>query len=79
MPTLPTGCMTGGQMDLSSPGGYRYPRPLTWNVSAEDLEHALEWTFDVREVSISYKEDENHTRSYMVTFQVGEPGILTHA
>lgn len=65
-------------MYLSSPGGYRYPRPLKWDVSPEDLEHALEWTFDVREVSVSYKEDENRTRSYMVTFQVSEPGILTY-
>lgn len=57
-------------MYISSPGGYRYPRPLSWDVSASELAAALEWTFDIGEVSVSYSEDINNTRSYSVSFDV---------
>lgn len=58
-------------MYITSPGGYRYPRRLSWDVSARVLELALEWTFDVGEVSVSYAKDVNSSRSYRVTFEVG--------
>lgn len=47
-----------------------YPRALPWDMSAEDLELALEWTYDIGEVSVSYTEDFNSTRSYRVVFEV---------
>lgn len=59
-------------MYVTSPGGYKYPRALGWDLSAEDLELALEWTFDIGEVTVSYSEDSNSTRSYRVTFEVSE-------
>lgn len=61
---------SGGELYVTSPGGYQYPRPLSWDLSARDLESALEWTFDVREVSVTYAEDANTTRSYRITFEV---------
>lgn len=57
-------------MYISSPGGYRYPRPLSWDAPASELAAALEWTFDIGEVSVSYSEDVNNTRSYSITFDV---------
>lgn len=57
-------------MYVTSPGGYRYPRPLPWDASAAELEFALEWTFDIGEVSAYYSEDVNRSRSYRVTFDV---------
>lgn len=59
-------------MYVTSPGGYKYPRALGWDMSAEDLELALEWTFDMGEVAVSYAEDSNSTRSYRVTFEVSD-------
>lgn len=58
-------------MYISSPGGYLYPRAVSWDVSAGDLGLALEWTYDVGEVTVSYSEDANTTRNYRVTFEVG--------
>lgn len=55
---------------MTSPGGYQYPRPLSWDMSAADLELALEWTYDIGEVSVVYTEHSNSTRSYQVTFDV---------
>ncbi|CAM9504766.1 unnamed protein product, partial [Discosporangium mesarthrocarpum] len=63
----------GGELYVTSPQGYQYPRPLPWNMSANALELALESTYDVTEVDVSYEEDRNGTRSYSVTFQ-GETG-----
>ena len=60
----------GGDIHVTSPGGYQYPRALSWDVSAGELEDALEWTYDIREASVSYSEDSNSTRSYKVTFEV---------
>lgn len=57
-------------MYLTSPGGYQYPRALPWDVSACELELALEWTYDIGDVSVSYAEGVNSTRSYQVTFEV---------
>lgn len=39
-------------------------------MSAGELESALESTYDIGEVSVSYSEDSNSTRSYKVTFEV---------
>lgn len=39
-------------------------------MSAGELEYALESTYDIGEVSVSYSEDSNSTRSYKVTFEV---------
>lgn len=55
---------------MTSPGGNLYPRPLPWDMSAEDLELALEWTNDVGEVTVSYTEPGDSTRTYQVTFEV---------
>ena len=55
---------------MTSPGGYQYPRVLSWDMSASDLESALESTYDIGDVSVSYSEDSNSTRSYQVTFEV---------
>lgn len=60
----------GGNVYVTSPGGYQYPRPLSWDMSAADLELALEWTYDIGEVSVVYTEHSNSTRSYQVTFEV---------
>ncbi len=55
---------------MTSPGGNLYPRALAWDMSAEDLEVALEWTSDVGEVTVSYTEPGDGTRNYQVTFEV---------
>ena len=55
---------------MTSPGGYQYPRALPWDMSAEDLELALEWTYDVGEVTVSYDQASDGTRTYEVTFDV---------
>lgn len=55
---------------MASPVGYRYPRALPWDMSAEDLELALEATNDVGEVTVSYAEETDGTRSYKITFDV---------
>lgn len=61
----------GGTLYVSSPGGYQYPRALPWDMSAEDLELALEWTYDVGDVTVSYAEaTDGSSRSYQVTFDV---------
>lgn len=57
-------------MYVTSPGGYECPRALAWDMAAEDLELALEWTNDVGEVTVSYAEAVDGTRSYQVTFDV---------
>lgn len=62
--------MAGGDFFLVSPGGYQYPRALSWDVSPSDLELALEWTYDIGEASVSYAEDSENTRSYRVIFDV---------
>lgn len=64
--------LQGGEMYISSPGGYLYPRAVSWDISASELELALEWTYDVGEVTVSYSEDANTTRNYRVTFEVGD-------
>lgn len=61
--------LAGGTLFVASPGLYRYPRALPWDMSAEDLELALEWTMDVGEVTVLYADD-GTTRSYQVTFDV---------
>lgn len=58
--------MAGGDIYVTSPGGYQYPRVLSWDMSASDLESALESTYDIGDVSVSYSEDSNSTRSYQV-------------
>lgn len=63
-------------MYISSPGGYLYPRAVSWDVSAGDLELALEWTYDIGEVTVSYSEDANTTRNYRVTFEVGDDTVM---
>lgn len=57
---------------MSSPRGYQYPRSLPWDMSSSELELALEWTYDVGEVSVTYTEDVNDTHIYTVTFEVSE-------
>lgn len=54
---------------MASPEGYRYPRALAWDLSAEDLELALESTKDIGEVTVSYP-DAAGIRSYKITFDV---------
>lgn len=63
-------------MYVTSPGGYQYPRPLAWDASATDMELALEWTYDLADVAVSYTRDSNNTRSYKVTFEVPDLWIL---
>ncbi|CAM9800578.1 unnamed protein product [Ectocarpus sp. 6 AP-2014] len=72
------GDVDGGNVYVTSPGGYNFPRALGWDMSAEDLELALEWTFDIGEVTVSYTEDSNSTRSYRVTFEseLGDLGAM---
>lgn len=71
----PRGLTAGGTLHVTSPGGNRYPRALPWDMSAEDLELALEWTNDVGEVTVSYAED-GSTRSYKVTFDVRKSSCI---
>lgn len=47
-------------------------------MSTSDLENALESTYDIGDVSVSYSEDSNSTRSYQVTFEVSIWGERFH-
>lgn len=66
----------GGTLYVASPGEYRYPRALPWDMSAEDLELALEWTNDVGEVTVLYSESADGTRSFQITFDVSNRLIM---
>ena len=47
----------------------RYPKPLAWDITYDELETVLESLYDVGDVSVTMNVDKDtHTRDYVVTF-----------
>ena len=59
----------GGTWLLTSPGGYKYPKPLDWDIEYDALETVLESLYDVSDVEVSLKANKAEgSRDYVVTF-----------
>ncbi|KAH8055104.1 hypothetical protein JL722_8529 [Aureococcus anophagefferens] len=69
-----------GTFYLYSPGGFRYPWALPYDVAAQDLEEALEFCYDVGDVSVKqpYATDDGYVQ-YEISFDtnVGNFGPIS--
>lgn len=59
---------------MCSPEGECFPRSLPWDFSNRDLEEALEWTYDVADVTVEASYDAERNRAYRITFEVRSSG-----